>query len=475
MNPARAGFFVFMEKYRFNTRTRRILADTISPVSAYLKLRDQFADAILLESTDFHAAANARSYLCCNSLAEFKVAGRAIQRKYPDGASKNSSETGATEAFKSYLAQFEALDQVGNDLAVGFFGFTSYQGVTHFESIELAQVDWRFPDMLYRFFKYVIVFDPYRNACYLMQHTFSDERDTLDHIENLLFQRNIPSFDFHVTGERLSNLTDAQYLEMVEKGKYHCQQGDVFQLVLSRAFKQSFAGDEFQVYRALRSINPSPYLFYFDMGNFKLMGSSPEAQLVVHDGEAVIHPIAGTFRRTGDDAADAALARKLMADPKENSEHVMLVDLARNDLSRFCDEVVVEEFKEIQYFSHVIHLVSRVSGRVKSNYSGLDVFASTFPAGTLSGAPKYRALELIDVYESEPRGYYGGAIGFVDLNGNMNQAIMIRTLKSQDNQLHYRAGAGIVSASTPENELNEVYNKVAALEAAIRGAEEIVR
>lgn len=274
-------------------------------------------------------------------------------------------------------------------------------------------------------------------------------------------------------GEKSSNLTDAEFLEFVEQGKQHCFRGDVFQLVLSRRFSQSFQGDDFNVYRTLRSINPSPYLFYFDYGDFKIFGSSPEAQLVVQDGKAEIHPIAGTFKRTGNDEEDAAAALELSKDPKENSEHVMLVDLARNDLSRNGSEVVVEKNREIQFYSHVIHLVSKVSCKMKAAAKTFRVVADTFPAGTLSGAPKHKALQLIDRYEKTKRNFYGGAIGYLDFDGNFNHAIIIRSFLSQHNQLHYQAGAGIVADSVPENELQEVYNKLGALDKALSLAEKV--
>lgn len=259
----------------------------------------------------------------------------------------------------------------------------------------------------------------------------------------------------------------------MKKAKEHCFRGDVFQLVLSRRFFQNFKGDEFNVYRTLRSINPSPYLFFFDYGDFKIFGSSPEAQLIVQDGKAEIHPIAGTFKKTGDDKKDLISAKELAKDPKENSEHVMLVDLARNDLSRNGTNVVVEKNREIQFYSHVIHLVSKVTCKMKTTTNTFRVVADTFPAGTLSGAPKHKALQLIDKYEKIKRNFYGGAIGYMDFNGNFNHAIIIRSFLSLNNQLHYQAGAGIVADSIPESELQEVYNKLGALDKALIQAEKI--
>ena len=311
-----------------------------------------------------------------------------------------------------------------------------------------------------------------KNEAYIFAHCF-DAESNIDDIDHLIKAKNFASYDFNAEGDISSNLSDNEYKEHVELAKKHCARGDVFQLVLSRKFQQDFKGDEFNVYRALRSINPSPYLFYFDYGNFKIFGSSPEAQLIVSEGKAEIHPIAGTFKRTGDDLKDAELAKKLVADDKENSEHVMLVDLARNDLSRHGHDVNVEKYREVQFFSHVIHLVSKVTGQKYKDTSTLQVVADTFPAGTLSGAPKHMAMQLIERYEKTSRGYYGGAIGFMDFEGNFNHAIMIRTFLSKNHQLHWQAGAGLVSKSNPEDELQEVYNKLGALTKAIEIAERI--
>jgi len=214
-------------------------------------------------------------------------------------------------------------------------------------------------------------------------------------------------------------------------------------------------------------------LFYFDYGSFKIFGSSPEAHLVIKGKEATIHPIAGTFKRTGNDEADAELAKQLLDDPKENSEHVMLVDLARNDLSRTGSEVTVDTYKEVQYFSHVIHLVSKVTGLLKDNMTSSQMIAGTFPAGTLSGAPKVRAMQLINEYEQTRRGFYGGAIGFMGFNGDFNHAIMIRSFLSKGNSLFYQAGAGVVAKSSEVSELQEVNNKLAALRTAINLAAEL--
>ena len=344
----------------------------------------------------------------------------------------------------------------------------------YFEDIKITKKEnsLSIPDIYYAVYQNIIAINHFKNEAYIFAHCFNSESN-VDYIDHLIKAKNFASYQFNFQGEITSNLSDKEYMEHVELAKKHCARGDVFQLVLSKKFEQSFKGDEFNVYRALRSINPSPYLFYFDYGNFKIFGSSPEAQLVVSDGKAEIHPIAGTFRRTGDDLKDAELAEKLVEDAKENAEHVMLVDLARNDLSRHGSKVTVEKYREVQFFSHVIHLVSKVTGQKNKDVPTMQVVADTFPAGTLSGAPKHMAMQLIEKYEKTSRGFYGGAIGFMDFDGNFNHAIMIRTFLSKNHQLHWQAGAGLVSKSKPDHELQEVYNKLGALTKAIEIAERI--
>ena len=322
--------------------------------------------------------------------------------------------------------------------------------------------------MLYCLYENIIVVNTFNNQSTIIN--FSDDKNELLKIEKLITNKSTYNFSFKKQGEIKSNISDKDYLELVKKGISHCLRGDVFQIVLSRKFTQPYKGDDFNVYRKLRSINPSPYLFYFDYGNFKIFGSSPEAQLIINNKKAEIHPIAGTFKRTGDDLYDKEKAKELLSDDKENSEHMMLVDLARNDLSRSCNNVVVEKDREIQFYSHVIHLVSKVTGYLKSKSK--EIIGNTFPAGTLTGAPKYKAMELINEYETSKRQFYGGAIGMIDIYGNFNHAIIIRSFLSKNQALYFQAGAGVVSKSVPENELNEVYNKVGALIKSIEKAEE---
>jgi anthranilate synthase component 1 len=361
-----------------------------------------------------------------------------------------------------------------NVISNGLFGYFTFDTVAHFEDITLTaklEESRKIPFLQYHVYKYVIAIDHFRNQLYIFEHLLDDEQSQLERLEYLIQNKNFPEYSFQTTGNEQSNTTDEGFKELVEKMKTHIRRGDVFQIVPSRAFSTAFSGDEFNVYRALRSVNPSPYLFYFDYGDFKLFGSSPEAQLTIKKGEATIYPIAGTFKRTGDIEQDEKIAEDLKNDPKESAEHVMLVDLARNDLSRHCTNVQVKSYKEAQYYSHIIHLVSKVAGKLKPTANPFDIVGDTYPAGTLSGAPKHMALTLIDRYEGLQRSFYAGAIGFMGFNGDFNHAIMIRSFLSKKNVLHYQAGAGIVLDSDPEKELQEVNNKIAALRRALEIAQ----
>lgn len=464
-----------MEKLVVKTRKRRLLADTITPVSIYLKLRDRFANSFLLESSDYHGSENSFSYICSDPIASIKVNKTDLVLKLPNESAETRSYDDIKTEITSFAHRFKLTSESENGhIESGLFGYINYDAVGSFGDLPLKEIDESTALSQYHLFKFVIALDHFKNECHVIESYFDEPDDPLfEEVFSLIQQRNIPTYPFKVLADKVSNKSDEDYLKMVEKGIHHCHIGDVFQVVLSRNFKLPFQGDEFQVYRTLRSVNPSPYLFYFDYGNFRIFGSSPEAQIVLNNGIAEIHPIAGTFKRTGNDKADSELAEKLLNDPKEDSEHVMLVDLARNDLSRSCTDVKVETYKEVQYYSHVIHLVSKVTGKLKEGSTFMDLVAETFPAGTLSGAPKIRAMEIIEESEKTARGFYGGAVGYMDFDGNFNHAIMIRSFKSQNNQLKFQAGAGVVSQSIPQNELQEVFNKIGALEHAISEAEKL--
>jgi len=469
-----------MKNYKLYTSHKKLLADTTTPVSIYLRLRDVFPNSILLESSDYHSRENSLSYVCCDPIAGITLTGDKLETYFPDGTRDQypMNEVDLKKQVSDFRKQFESTS--ADDfkfISNGLFGYFAYETIEHFEDIKLqaTAADGRnIPLMQYHVYRNIIVIDHFKNELYLLEHrTEKNSPDSLEKIQYLIQNKNFPEYKFNLNGEEKSNFTDEQFMDIVEGVKKHIFRGDVFQIVPSRAFSKPFLGDEFNVYRALRSINPSPYLFYFDYGDFKLFGSSPEAQLTIKNNEATIYPIAGTFKRTGDGVLDAELAENLKKDVKENAEHVMLVDLARNDLSRHCDQVEVRSFKEIQYYSHLIHMVSKVTGQLQESVDPFDVVGDTYPAGTLSGAPKYMAMTLIDRFEGQKRGFYSGAIGFMGFNGDFNHAIMIRSFLSQNNILHYQAGAGIVADSEPLSELNEVNNKIMALRKALEMAEEL--
>ena len=464
-----------MKQYNYCTHYRTLLGDLHTPVSVYLKVRDLFPQSALMESSDYHGSENNRSFIALCPLASISVEhGKAVVRM-PDGERTEEAltdERGLSEVMNDFMKRFRIRGEYSH--YCGLYGYTSFNAVRYTEGIAIKDSREDIndaPDMLYIIYKYIIVFNDYRHELLLLEMTGEDEESNLDYIEKAILDRNYTAYDFRAVGQVTSTLTDEEHKANIRRGIAHCLRGDVFQIVLSRRFEQAYVGDDFKLYRALRSINPSPYLFYFDFGGFRLLGSSPETHCKIEGRRAYIDPIAGTTKRTGRKAEDEAAARYLRDDPKENAEHVMLVDLARNDLSRNCHDVHVEFFKEMQYYSHVIHLVSRVSGTLNEGADPVQAFLDTFPAGTLSGAPKVRAMQLISELEPHNRGAYGGCIGFIGLNGEMNQAITIRTFVSRNGKLWFQAGGGIVAKSNEEYELQEVNNKLGALRKAIEMAE----
>lgn len=456
---------------------QKILSDTITPVSIYLKIRDQYPGSLLLESSDYHTNNNSFSYICMNPIASFKLENELItieKQDQKDQQIKLTDQEDLNRELKKFRDSFEIEKYDFKFTTNALFGYTAYDAIRYFENVDIKKRkdNIQIPDLYYAVYQNIIVINHFNNEAYIFNHS-ADDINLISEINHIISSQTHSTFHFDYDENITSNFTDDEFKLNVSEVKKHCKRGDVFQMVLSRRFEQKFKGDEFNVYRALRSINPSPYLFYFDYTDFKIFGSSPEAQLVVNRKKAEIHPIAGTFKRTGQDEEDAALAKKLSEDPKENSEHVMLVDLARNDLSKSGKNVKVETDKEIQFFSHVIHLVSKVTADIKDLKDAIDLAADCFPAGTLSGAPKPKALELIEKYETLNRNHYGGAIGLLDFEGNYNHAIIIRSFLSKNHHLYYQAGAGIVNDSDPNSELEEVYNKLKALKKAMALAKEI--
>lgn len=467
--------------YPITTRHKKLLADTLTPVSIYLKLRDRFVNTLLLESSDYHGNEDSFSYICCDPVASFTLNNGVVEQQFPGNEKETitlSTPKEAITVLQKFAQRFSAHEPSQFPFITnGLFGHITYDSVAYFEDIEMqpASPETAIDQILYQVYRYVIAINHFKDELYIFEHSYGGDspENGLEQIEIQIKNRNFPTYNFKTTTEESSNVTDDEMRGVIRTCIDHCHRGDVFQIVPSRRFSRNFQGDEFNVYRALRSINPSPYLFYFDYGSYKIFGSSPEKQIFIKDGQAEIHPIAGTFKRTGDDQADAEAAQQLLNDPKETAEHVMLVDLARNDLSRSCTNVRVETYKEVQFYSHVIHLVSKVAGTMKEGTNPLQLVADTFPAGTLSGAPKHKAMTIINSLETSNRSIYGGAIGFMDFNGDFNHAIAIRTFLSKDNTLFYRAGMGVVAKSSVESELNEVNNKLAALRKAIEVAETI--
>lgn len=459
-------------KVKLKVHSKTLLGDYFTPVGIYEKIRKDYPNSLLLESSDYHAKENHYSYICCHPIAKFLVASQQIYTSYPNQQEEKTPIKNPQQvlvAFKNFQRNFQVQKQNYPFAAGGFFGFCSYDAVQYFEDITITKKEDKIPEILYQLFRFVMVFDHFQDKLFIFEYQLKESSSQIENIISIIKDKKNSTSFFCAKGQEQTNYTDDEFLKIIENGMWHCQRGDVYQVVLSRKFFQQFEGDEWNVYRVLRSINPSPYLFYFSYKDFKIFGSSPEAQIIIKGQEVIIHPIAGTFKRTGNDAQDAKLAKNLFDNKKENAEHCMLVDLARNDLSKQSKRVQVATFKEIQYYSHVIHMVSKVVGKVE-NKDAIQFFADTFPAGTLSGAPKYRAMEIINELETSNREFYGGAIGFFGFQGEVNHAITIRSILSYQNILYYQAGGGIVSLSDKNSELQEANNKKAALKLAIEKA-----
>lgn len=462
-----------MEKFQYSTTSKTILADLYTPVGVYMHLRDVYPQSVLMESSDYHDANNSRSFIGINPIASVSISNGISTCQFPDGSTTThavNKQYRSDHAINDFLHRFEVAGAYAH--YCGLYGYTAFNAVRYFEDIAVKDVIQKknnAPDMCYVLYRDLVVFDHFNNKMTLVS---LGGQAAIDNILLLMNKANVNVYPFRAVGETTSPITDEEHKANIRRGIQHCLRGDVFQIVLSRRFIQRFEGDDFKLYRTLRSINPSPYLFYFDFGGFHIFGSSPETHCRVEDRRMYIDPIAGTTKRTGDAEADKRGAEYLRNDPKENAEHVMLVDLARNDLSRNCHGVKVDFYKDLQYYSHVIHLVSRVSGTLDDGADPVKAFIDTFPAGTLSGAPKVRAMQLISEYEPHNRGAYGGCIGFIGFNGNLNQAITIRTFVSRNGELWFQAGGGIVAKSNEEYELQEVNNKLGALRRAIELASE---
>jgi anthranilate synthase component I len=465
--------------FKVTTTSKKRLADTVTPVGIFLKLRNQFKNTVMLESADYHGKEHGYSHIACDPVASIVIDKDIVTQTFPDGTTEIfplSTRKDAVQALMNFANRFEWNRQSDDaPMANGMFGHISYDAVEYFEDIEIQDKNsnTEIPSIIYYVYRYVIAINHFKDEMSIYEHHYGEEKIEAKPFEKLDFLMNMPHYStkpFKLTSEEITNYTDDEMRVIINECIKHCLRGDVFQIVPSRRFSRTFEGDDFQIYRALRSVNPSPYMFYFDYENYHIFGASPEKQIAIKGNMAEIHPIAGTFRRTGDDEKDAELARELLADPKESAEHVMLVDLARNDLSRSSDVVKVETFKEVQFYSHVIHLVSKVTGQMTAGTNPLQLVADTFPAGTLSGSPKHNAMSIINRLENVNRHIYGGAIGYMDFNGNFNHAIAIRTFMSKNNTLFYQAGMGVVAKSVVETEMAEIKLKLGALRKALEVA-----
>lgn len=472
-------------KYKYITKAKTILADLYTPVGVYMHLRDIYPQSALLESSDYHGNDNSRSFIGICPIANIKVGHGKIDMTFPDGTRQQSdvdmlqkgrAKVSVAKAINDFIHYFNVEGEGSN--YCGLYGYTSFNAVRYFEDIPVkdATMDKNdAPDIMYILYRDILVFDHFNNTLTLISlcHDEAVGEANIDEIIKAINKQNINPYGFHAIGEPTSTLTDEEHKANIRKCIKHCLRGDVFQIVISRRFVQKYEGDDFRLYRSLRSINPSPYLFYFDFGGFRIFGSSPETHNRIEGDKAYIDPIAGTTKRTGNIEQDKRNAEFLRNDPKENAEHVMLVDLARNDLSRNCHDVHVDFYKDMQFYSHVIHLVSRVSGTLDADADKISAFIDTFPAGTLSGAPKVRAMQIISELEPHNRGAYGGCIGFIGLNGDLNQAIVIRTFISRNGELWFQAGSGVVAKSNDQYELEECNNKLGALVKAIKQTDAI--
>lgn len=447
--------------------TQTILADSLTPVMCYMRVRSKYKYAALLESNDYGAQENSRSIVGFDVLADIDVTSDTLSWQTFNGnyESVELNQTNLCQALWDKIKHIQ-VDNLAPDIPTGFYGHTSFECVRHFDSLDMSGPKSDETSLMrYFFYRYLVVFDHFKDLITLVENRPIELSPGLDNIKHFIQNTAINTRPkVHIDHMETRNMSDQEFLDIIAQCKTHCRRGDVFQIVPSRRFDIGYTGDEFQIYRVLRTVNPSPYLYFFDFDTYSIFGSSPEHQLIIKDGKAIVNPIAGTYRRTGDDVQDRKRASALAEDPKEQSEHMMLVDLARNDLSKHTTDVVVSKMKEIKYYSHVIHLVSQVEGKLPNAKSNpIQIFGDTFPAGTLSGAPKYKALELIHSLEPHARSFYGGGIGYFGLDGDIQHAIVIRSFLARNGELSYQAGAGIVDLSDPQSELEEVNNKLGAL------------
>lgn len=464
-----------------------LLADTLTPVSAYLRIREEGKSSYLFESVEGGERLARYSFIGIDPILKISC-----RRDTTTVSTNGKSFTYNDDYFtvlKFLLAAYRH-PRMNNlpRFTAGLVGYIGYDMIRHIENIpECGEDPVAINDAMMALFSSLIVFDHIRHQVYLIMNVMIDRtkdilgqfqkaQENLRELENRLRRGSPPVQSFGADMRDLTPETSKErFLANVTRAKKYITEGDIFQVVLSQRFSTTYKGDPFNAYRALRVINPSPYLYYLEFDDVKVIGSSPEILVRVEDGNCEVYPIAGTRPRGQNEEEDLARERELLSDEKELAEHIMLVDLGRNDLGKVCipGSVGVDRRMFIVRYSHVMHIASRVTGKLQSSHDCIDLFKAAFPAGTVSGAPKIRAMEIIDQMEPTRRGIYAGAIGYIDFAGNMDMCIAIRTMLAVGQRLYFQVGAGIVADSVPENEYQETLNKGKALTEALSMAERI--
>lgn len=475
INPDLKEYLDLSREYNLVPVTVEYVADTETPITLYLKLLDQ-GPSCLLESVEGGQYLGRYSFIALDPIVTFRSAGGDGALVFPDGRAENVSGP-PLKTLREIMQSFRVPERENNlRFWGGAVGFTAYDAVRSLEKLPGTPVDeLQMPDCIYFFPSTVVIFDHVRHTVTLSVNLPLDGEDPcvvykravskLKQIRDKL-QRSIPyTGEFTLQGAIKEDLSDDEFVQRVQRAQEYIRAGDIIQVVLSRRYALNFDGDDFAIYRRLRSVNPSPYMYYFNLGDIKVIGSSPEMLVRVENETVTTCPIAGTRPRALDPEEDRRLAGELLDDEKERAEHLMLVDLGRNDLGRVSvpGTVKVPRFMEVDYYSHVMHIVSRVEGILAPDKDALDALAACFPAGTVSGAPKVRAMEIIDELEPNRRGIYAGAVGYLGFNGNMDTAIAIRTMVIKGNTIYIQAGAGIVADSQPQRECEEIASKARAM------------
>ena len=475
---------MLLEATTTQTIIREISADLETPISVYMKLRGEGA-SFLLESVEGGEHIARYSFIGVQPKAQYIIRDNDIEIKDANGTRTTQYAGDPTCFLQEEMNRFKLTPQAGVPRFIGgLVGYLGYESVRFFEpTLGSKMKRGAIPDGIFLLADTVVAFDHARRSLSLIANVLNGDVESanrkLDEIESRIHQPLPPAQPHEVKPSRTrSNMTQGRYEDMVRDAREHIAAGDIFQVVLSQRFTRATNVEPFDVYRAVRRLNPSPYMFFFDFGivddePYYLVGSSPEMFVRLEGRTASLRPIAGTRPRGADSNADAALVQELLADPKERAEHVMLVDLGRNDLGRICGfgTVRISDFFMVEKYSHVMHIVSHVEGKLRPDLTAFDLVRAAFPAGTVSGAPKVRALEIISDLEPDPRGAYAGMVGYFGFDGSMDTCLAIRTMVGRGNTFTVQAGAGIVADSDPNKEFQETVNKASAMLKAIEIAE----